>query len=79
MTVDRIKEIQDKTAFPDSVSVCQALLQVWNECKEEDYHKKYTEEDMLKCWNTAWNDAISIDFETYEPTFYEDFIKTLNK
>jgi len=34
---------------------------------------------MLKCWNTAWTDAVSIDFETYEPTFYEDFIKTLNK
>ena len=39
----------------------------------------YTKEDMLKCWNTAWADAVSIDFETYEPTFYEDFIKTLNK
>ena len=41
--------------------------------------KKYTEEDMLKCWNTAWNDAISIDFLTYEPTLYEDFIESLNK
>lgn len=77
MTADRIKEIQSKTAFPDSVSVCQALLQVWNECKEESYHNKYTEEDMLKCWNTAWNDAISIDFPTYKPTLYEDFINSL--
>ena len=45
MTVDRIKEIQSKTAFPDSVSVCQALLQVWNECEQD---KKYTYEDMRK-------------------------------
>jgi hypothetical protein len=28
MTSDRIKEIQSKTAYPDSISVQQALLQV---------------------------------------------------
>lgn len=32
MTADRIKEIQSETAFPDSISVCQALMKVWNEC-----------------------------------------------
>jgi hypothetical protein len=36
MTTDRIKEIQQQTAFPDSVSVQQALLQVWNECQQEN-------------------------------------------
>ena len=35
MTTERIKEIQSKTAYPDSVSVQQALLQVWNECEQE--------------------------------------------
>ena len=35
MTTDRIKEIQSRTAYPDSVSVQQALLQVWNECEQE--------------------------------------------
>lgn len=35
MTTDRIKEIQSKTACPDSISVQQALLQVWNECEQE--------------------------------------------
>lgn len=34
MTSDRIKEIQQATAYPDSVSVKQALLQVWNECSQ---------------------------------------------
>jgi hypothetical protein len=48
MTTDRIKEIQDKTFFPDSVSVCQALLQVWNECEQDKKDKKYTKEDMIK-------------------------------
>lgn len=35
MNTERIKEIQSKTAYPDSVSVQQALLQVWNECEQE--------------------------------------------
>ncbi len=34
MTTERIKEIQSKTAYPDSISVQQALLQVWNECEQ---------------------------------------------
>ena len=34
MTTERIKEIQSQTAYPDSISVQQALLQVWNECVE---------------------------------------------
>jgi hypothetical protein len=33
MDTERIKEIQKTTAFPNSVSVQQALLQVWNECE----------------------------------------------
>ena len=35
MNSDRIKEIQQMTAYPKSVSVQQALLQVWNECEQE--------------------------------------------
>lgn len=35
MTSERIKEIQETTAYPNSVSVKQALLQVWNECEQE--------------------------------------------
>lgn len=35
MTTERIKEIQALTAYPQSVSVQQALLQVWNECAQE--------------------------------------------
>ena len=39
MTTDRIKEIQSNTAHPDSISVQQALLQVWNECEQEQLRK----------------------------------------
>jgi len=35
MTSERIKEIHEQTAYPESVSVKQALLQVWNECEQE--------------------------------------------
>lgn len=35
MDTERIKEIQSKTAYPDSISVQQALFQVWNECTQE--------------------------------------------
>ena len=35
MNSDRIREIQEETAYPDSVSVKTALLQVWNECQQE--------------------------------------------
>ena len=39
MTVARIKEIQALTSYPESISIQQALLQVWNECAQE-YHKE---------------------------------------
>lgn len=47
MTADRIKEIQSKTAFPNSISVCQALLQVWNECEQQKKVKKTWEYENL--------------------------------
>ena len=35
MNTDRIKKIQQETAYPESVSVQQALLKVWNKCEQE--------------------------------------------
>ena len=35
MNTDRIKAIQMETAYPESVSVKQALLKVWNETEQE--------------------------------------------
>ncbi len=34
MEIERIEEIQKTTAHPNSVSVQQALLTVWNECEQ---------------------------------------------
>ena len=36
MNSDRIEELQKTTAYPDSRSVANALLQVWNECAQEN-------------------------------------------
>jgi len=48
MTSERIKEIQQQTAYPYSISVQQALLQVWNECsqfpKQETFVSKGSDE-----------------------------------
>ena len=53
------------------------LLEQAKEMEKEQ--QGYSEEDMLKCWNTAFTDAMNIDSETYKPIFYSDFINSLNK
>ena len=35
MDSNRIKELQEETAYPQSISVYKGLMQVWNECQEE--------------------------------------------
>jgi hypothetical protein len=70
MTADRIKEIQNETAFPDSVSVCQALMKVWNECEQaKEMGKEQTAVDWLidqyeqtlgKSITAVMNDEIAI-------------------
>ena len=40
MNTERIKEIQSETAYPNSISVQQALLQVWLECTMEENKTK---------------------------------------
>ena len=42
MTTERIKEIQNKTAYPESVSVQKALLQVWNEVAQKNLREVST-------------------------------------
>lgn len=76
MKADRIKEIQNETAFPDSVSVCQALMKVWNECEQE---KMYSEEDMaesfMACWKANVPDGIECKLSFKE--WFEQFKKKL--
>ncbi len=58
MTTERIKEIQSKTAYPESASVQQALLQVWNEVaqKYETFNtKREMREILLEMYEKLWN------------------------
>jgi hypothetical protein len=46
MTTERIKEIQLETAYPESLSVQQALLKVWNECEQAQQQQQKMIEQM---------------------------------
>jgi len=63
MTIDRIKEIQAETAYPNSTSVQQALLKVWNECQQEQGQVKncsipdvvgQSEQFVCVCYKTGY-------------------------
>lgn len=62
MTADRIKKIQSKTAFPYSLSVCQALFQVWNECEQDNKDKKYTKEDIINIVNKSRETGLTAEY-----------------
>ena len=63
MNIERIKEIQGETAYPDSVSVHNALLQVWNECDQE---KKSELNDLIN-----WIDLKTMPYDETATTIIE--------
>ena len=71
MTTERIKEIQSKTAYPESVSVQQALLQVWNECEQEQLRLHNVSGSVTYQGITyKWGDKV------VSPNGYEFFVVT---
>jgi len=52
---ERIKEIQEKTGLIGSVSVMQALNQVWNECEQEP-SISVRELEALEVWKITLGD-----------------------
>ena len=55
--------------------MCSRISELQSELKD----KKYTEEDMYNCWQTAFTDAMNITKKDYKPIWYSDFINSLNK
>jgi hypothetical protein len=47
MNSNRIKEIQEKTGYPNSVTVMDALIQVWNECESNNIQKEKLSKNEL--------------------------------
>lgn len=77
MTPDRIKEIQAETAYPESVSVQQALLKVWNETEQEQLRK--TDVSGLLLRSKAKKYAKNKHQDEYnDPMFHRDVLETLN-
>ena len=58
MNIKRIEEIQKETAYPDSISVQQALLKVWNECEQEKVVKNNAVLPLV-------SGSLHIDFAVY--------------
>ena len=69
MDSNRIKELQEETAYPQSIGVYKALMQVWNECQQKcneqlciaNVVKSFTAEDVVNELkeNETLDDAIS--------------------
>lgn len=57
MNSDRIREIQEQTAYPESRSVAQALVQVWHEVGAE-LESVRTERDALRVMLRRSNEEV---------------------
>ena len=55
------------------------MAKVFKEGQLYQAKSMYSQEDMKKCWNAAYIDALSIDEETYKPLFFEDFIEQFKR
>ena len=55
------------------------LTEAYNKCQEDMADKKYTEEDMYNCWETAFTDAMNCSNKDYKPFWFKDYINSLNK
>lgn len=74
MNIKRIQEIQSKTAYPDSVSVQQALLQVWRETNDYKVGKGIADEiDKQVLGDVCKQMGINTS-----PTFTDGLSKLLN-
>ncbi len=74
MNLERIKEIQVETAYPESRSVNQALLKVWNEC-EQKQDRRFSEEDMVRFANLYSN----LDIDELHLKYFNNLPRFKNK
>jgi len=51
----------------------------YTQCQEDNKDKKYTEEDMYNCWQTAFTDAMNCSNKDYTPFWFKDYINSINK
>ena len=67
-----------KKTCPICITNPNSILWFKNQCNDcnikEKSNKKYTEEDMLHCWNT-----LMVAMTHNNPIFFKDYINSLNK
>lgn len=63
MDSERIKAIHQATAYPDSHSVMQALLQVWNECEQEKHSPVPSVEEIYEFLHCNEDDELVEDMQ----------------
>ena len=51
-----------------------SFIHGYTQCQKDMADKKYTEEDMLKCWN-----YLMAAMTSKNPVFFKDYINSLNK
>tara|TARA_R110000782_G_C14555188_1_gene385478 strand:- start:292 stop:513 length:222 start_codon:yes stop_codon:yes gene_type:complete len=73
MNSERINEILKNTAYPESKSVYQALLQVWNECQQDVMNPRNMVESVISDLDNQLGTNYSADknlIDTIEHNFY---------
>jgi hypothetical protein len=79
ITEDKAKEYTEKQYYKvDDVDEFNgeplAVYRAYTQCQKDNKDKKYTEEDMLKLWNT-----LMVAMTNKNPIFFKDYINSLNK
>jgi ribosomal protein L20 len=83
-TQEEIEQLADKFATSiygfrnenhNSYLECKRnCIEFYTQCQEDMADKKYTEEDMLKLWNT-----VMVAMTNKNPIFFKDYINSLTK
>ena len=76
-TKEEIEQLAEKWCTNVSSSEKLAYKDGYTQCQEDNKDKKYTEEDMKKCWDACldFNKPSGLD----SGINYKDFINSLNK
>ena len=80
----KVKAVDNYIREKHTQEECVGFIDGYEKCQEDMADKKYTEEDMLKCWEKAMDIAhCTDDFPMGNNNFkyptFEDFINSLNK
>jgi hypothetical protein len=81
-TKEEIQQLADKAINKEGYTTDDFIIgfeQGYTQCQEDMPVKKYTEEDMYNCWQTAFTDAMNCSNKDYKPFWFKDYINSPNK